>query len=404
MELDEVDRLSNRNLKKRKSSLAMQPEESALSSKVARTTASGSASSSSLPSSSSSLPSKPARAHSDISNNLTSPSDKPNAALASTTLPYQPTKRVSQPNSIRRPLSRDELISVHQHIEARGANSLRLRWRDAERQQGRDGRDGFMDKVIADWGRVTRTAAGNEPVVTSNGGAQDWKVSSDEVARHYNNRQETGLQARNLSPIFGLKTFNNWAKSVLMGSFGVRGGRAMDMGGGKGGDLQKWDKVGIRELVLADIAATSVEQAEARYKERRFRFRASFYALDCFGESLADRLPREALDTPFDMVSLQFCMHYGWSSLQRARLVIENVSRYLAEGGVFLGTIPNQEELYKRRDAMPPGELVFGNSKYHVEFEQREKRKAFGDKYTFFLADAVDEVPEYVVDWDQFQR
>lgn len=58
--------------------------------------------------------------------------------------------------------------------------------------------------------------------------------------------------------------------------------------------------------------------------------------------------------------------------------------------------------LYRRLDALPPDELTFGNTKYHVSFEQRTRRKPFGDRYTFFLADAVDEVPEYVVDWTQF--
>ena len=118
----------------------------------------------------------------------------------------------------------------------------------------------------------------------------------------------------------------------------------MDLGGGKGGDLQKWDKLGIRELVLADIAATSVEQAEARHREKKNRFHASFFALDCFGESLADKLPQEVLREPFDTVSLQFCMHYGWSSPQRARLVVENAARWLRSGGFFIGTIPNQDE------------------------------------------------------------
>lgn len=46
-------------------------------------------------------------------------------------------------------------------------------------------------------------------------------------------------------------------------------------------------------------------------------------------------------------------------------------------------------------------ELSFGNSVYKITFENRE-RPVFGQKYWFFLQDAVENVPEYVVRWDNF--
>lgn len=54
-------------------------------------------------------------------------------------------------------------------------------------------------------------------------------------------------------------------------------------------------------------------------------------------------------------------------------------------------------------DAIPQDaeELSFGNSVYKITFEDRE-RPVFGHKYWFFLQDAVENVPEYVVRWDNF--
>jgi len=47
--------------------------------------------------------------------------------------------------------------------------------------------------------------------------------------------------------------------------------------------------------------------------------------------------------------------------------------------------------------------LAFGNSVYTIEFETRQ-RSLYGHKYWFYLRDAVENVPEYVVDWDNFEK
>lgn len=46
--------------------------------------------------------------------------------------------------------------------------------------------------------------------------------------------------------------------------------------------------------------------------------------------------------------------------------------------------------------------LSFGNSVYKITFEKRDDKPVFGHKYWFFLQDAVENVPEYVVRWDNF--
>jgi mRNA (guanine-N7-)-methyltransferase len=84
--------------------------------------------------------------------------------------------------------------------------------------------------------------------------------------------------------------------------------------------------------------------------------------------------------------------------------MLHNVTRWLRPGGVFVGTIPNAEQLLMRLDQIPANvsELSFGNSVYSIKFESREPRPLYGHRYSFFLQDAVEDVPEYVVRWDSF--
>ena len=97
---------------------------------------------------------------------------------------------------------------------------------------------------------------------------------------------------------------------------------------------------------MIDIADVSVEQARSRYQSMdSSRFEASFAALDCYTEPLAKAFSPAKLSTQFDVVSMQFCMHYAFETLEKTRIMLDNVSRYLRPGGVFIGTIPNAELL-----------------------------------------------------------
>ncbi|KAJ7470559.1 mRNA capping enzyme-domain-containing protein [Mycena latifolia] len=229
-----------------------------------------------------------------------------------------------------------------------------------------------------------------------------------------------GVAQRETSPIIGLKSFNNWVKSVLITRFahpalaaskvvgrGPRAlrGKVLDMGCGKGGDMTKWAKARATEVLAVDIAAVSVDQARSRWQQlRRPTFDATFAALDCYSEPLSKAFAPAKLATPFDVVSMQFCMHYAFESIQKARCMLENVSRWLRPGGTFIGTIPNADQLLQNLEGVPPDapDLTFGNDVYKICFEDRVHKPLFGHKYWFYLQDAVENVPEYIVKWDNF--
>jgi mRNA (guanine-N7-)-methyltransferase len=107
--------------------------------------------------------------------------------------------------------------------------------------------------------------------------------------------------------------------------------------------LQKWQKSRAQIYCGLDVAETSITQARERATSLRSAggFSSYFFVLDCYTHPISDVLDKEMLSIPFDVVSMQFCMHYAFESISKVRMMLENVARYLRRGGRFVGTIPN---------------------------------------------------------------
>ena len=357
------------------------------------------------------------------------------------------------------------------------------------------------------------------------------------VTNYYNElrQRDRGWRATE-SKIKNLRSYNNWAKSTLIQRFSPNedfttggGGGApyareeltvLDIGCGKGGDLQKWQNAPqrVERYIGVDPAEVSIEQARGRYEEMRKRnkraMRAEFHIKDAYGEWIGD-IPsiREVGHDPnvgpeaggssrwggggFDVVSMMFCMHYAFESEAKARGMLRNVSGALKKGGRFIGVIPNSdvirskiEAFYKdqatrKPDIKPKGEQSaskiiskdeeeskdserdaksasdnkdeekadkdhkdgekddkkdddaegdkkegqpkddskkqkdsssqmedlppeWGNDLYRLRFPSKVPedgifRPPFGWKYNYFLEEAVEEVPEYIVPWEAFR-
>lgn len=197
----------------------------------------------------------------------------------------------------------------------------------------------------------------------------------EKVAAHYNSLQETGLAERSESRIFHMRKFNNWIKSMLIGEMiwrirqEKRDERAritvLDVGCGKGGDLLKYMKGNISHLMCTDIAAESLNQCRDRYQQMRGRkFDCEFLAADSTRDRLRDKYRDPNI--AFDLVSVQFVMHYSFESVQQAETMLRNISENLSVGGFWIGTTTDANELVARarRNKSP----YFGNDVYSVTF------------------------------------
>ncbi|XP_077542070.1 mRNA cap guanine-N(7) methyltransferase-like [Haemaphysalis longicornis] len=239
------------------------------------------------------------------------------------------------------------------------------------------------------------------------------------VQSHYNSIGNGGLQERQRSRILHMRNFNNWIKSMLIREYIAKRKedmpedspfRVLDLGAGKGGDLQKWKKGNISYLVCADIAGTSLKHAEERYRELRERhrrqrepghiFQAEFIEADCTRVRLKELFQHQNMT--LDLVSCQFAFHYSFESLPQARCMLRNAAECLVPGGYFIGTTPDANDIV-RRVRKAPG-LKFGNDVFHIEFSSsKEKFPLFGARYNFHLAEVVD-CPEFLVNFDVLEE
>ncbi|KAG8753512.1 mRNA cap guanine-N7 methyltransferase [Serendipita sp. 396] len=310
------------------------------------------------------------------------PDQKPKAVLMpppKPSSPYNP-QRISTAGSVLVPLSVSE-----RRIFSSPVNSLRMALvKHPDQRVGGDSKDEHFpsrQQNGSNGGYSPSQAQSSRQWETDNQRKRKREETGDEdrdsplkrsrgqdekaVAYHYNQRPEIGVSGRRKSPIFGLKAFNNWIKSVLIqkmaheplsqSSFrrktprnATLSGRVLDIGCGKGGDLQKWKNAGIKEYVGLDLAIMSVNQARDRWlKWNGDKFEATFTQLDCYTHYLseAEDLRPRILSEPFDVVTMQFCMHYAFETEEKVRIMLDNVTRYLRPGGRFVGTIPNSDIL-----------------------------------------------------------
>lgn len=361
-----------------------------------------------------------------------------------------------------------------------------------------------IDKDTVNQRQQEREQQQNEKAKTE---AKDRGVH-DFVKQHYNAVPQRGKEWRKTeSNIRGLRSFNNWIKSAVIQKFSPapsyapgarekgqreqdRGLLVLDMGCGKGGDLQKWHACpqGVELYVGLDPADVSIDQARDRFLEmqrnprrgprERFPpplFHGEFVVKDCFGEWIGDIpiIQQVGIDPSvgpnaggmsarfggggFDVVTMMFSMHYAFENEVKARGMLRNVAGALKKGGRFIGVVPNSDVLSakvieynnerakskaandtatatggdadedewdpeKTLDAPAPvvtdpddqhsdataDPLEWGNKIYKVKFPGRVPhdgifRPPFGWKYFFFLEEAVEEVPEYVVPWEAFR-
>jgi len=196
-------------------------------------------------------------------------------------------------------------------------------------------------------------------------------VHYDQISNHcYTVKKRVHLSTINL------RNFNNARKRELLTRYAWPQSRILDLCGGKGGDLHKYESLNVKSVRHIDISSASVDEANRRFNHSNLRFE--------FETEVGNILEMQEYAPPqsIDVVSCQFAIHYafefpyvtGWH-------VIERVAKCLRPRGMFLVTTPNHQKISR-----------FRNNRLCRIKPLRNKENA----YTFWLDGAVDAIEFYV--------
>lgn len=232
-------------------------------------------------------------------------------------------------------------------------------------------------------------------------------------------------KTRQISRIIPIRDFNNWAKSVLIKQYLMCGSRkkdlsVMDMCSGRGGDLKKFSALGrVKYLACVDVSLESIVEAMMRYNtmiacpNSRGLYLADFIWADVFETALSKHFIPHRRGLRFDMISCQFAMHYAFETETRAKALFQNIKDCLSNEGLFVAIFASKEIILSRLEAAgyswPSGDVPpsIGNGLYNVRFTEPFKANphepSYGVKYYFELEEAIDNIPEYFVDFENIR-
>lgn len=214
------------------------------------------------------------------------------------------------------------------------------------------------------------------------------------VAEHYNQIEEKGMQERRKSKIITIREINNFIKTKLINRYSTEKCVIFDMGCGKGGDLSKLKFLSVKHYYGCDIAEKSLESAIKR--ATMYKYKTDFIQADFTTNNIQ-------IQEKANLVMSHFSFHYAFASEKALDKALKNVSRNIDENGVFLLTIPNNEVLERRFSRSENG--VIQNNLYKAVLKKKidssdvdDVNDVYGKEYDFYLQESVTGCQEYLVD------
>lgn len=199
-----------------------------------------------------------------------------------------------------------------------------------------------------------------------------------DVSTHYDHVKNTTKSARKKGLLYALKTYHNDVKRDLLHIYAMYAPSVLDIGCGRGGDMQKWRDCRISRVDAYDISPVEIEEAQRRYGFLQAPGCTYTFSVADFSKPVTLGLEQ------YHVATAMFCLHYFFASDEILTTFLTTVASALVDGGVFIGCCLNSRRVqdYVRSDTrtdvltISPGENFWNES-------------GCGREYTFALTDTV---------------
>ena len=221
-------------------------------------------------------------------------------------------------------------------------------------------------------------------------------IQNDNTGKRY----FTGID-RNVAEIKPMLNFHNWVKDQMYRDTVKQGDTVLELAGGRGGDMFKLEKRGVKEIFVVDVDSVAIQEANKRWANVRHdpsgpRLRTEVANLEKYHEPFTTK-DGEA----FDVVACQMAIHYFF----KEELVFENfysiVLNSLKSGGHFMFTVFNGDRVRKLVEGAGESGVTWLSKKkermLQIKKTKEDTDSPFGNEIIAFL-ETIGEHPEYLVD------
>ena len=221
----------------------------------------------------------------------------------------------------------------------------------------------------------------------------------DTVERHYdaqasNNVSRTdALRRRKKGALINYKRHANAVKRLMIERYAGRCRLLVDLGCGRGGDINKWREASVCRVIALDLSSAQLDEARRRERQdpSRNRTDVSWIHASMTQPDLHAVLRPLLAHERADAIACQFAVQYAFDREETISRVLGVVSETLQEGGVFFGVAPDADaivaQLANRREThFRPPDHPFS---LLLRLSADAPPKEFGSELLFSLEDTV---------------
>jgi len=236
---------------------------------------------------------------------------------------------------------------------------------------------------------------------------------SNSSSQYYSHKQDASL-------ISGMRWFHNRVKELAISMCAKKFDyniSLLDTAGGQGGDIQKWQKVNIKDVLFIEYDAQNINNkidgAKQRYKElNSSNLNITFingdsrkiYSNGDAGVYFGDKLKlkeyyRQHSLNNFEIISCQFAIHYFFESKETITNFITNIEENLKDNGYFICTVLCGKTIFEE---LSRRENIKGTKKNKIIWDIKKEYsdtnfKKYGQKINVYNINIGNYIPEYLV-------